>query len=166
MLPRTTRELIRDLINVLGKKEVQKVFNVSDRQGYRYAADPRYTDDNQPNPFDKIIRMFSLLCEHDHPELIEQTLTLMGNPFDVQSKIAGPVVPDKPDLQGEIIDDHEHLNNFYNAMLGGAPVVDVDRLMEIAIDELRQDRERFVEQIGQGERTTQVTQGMHERDQR
>ena len=116
--------------------------------------------------------------EHDHPELIQAPLTLMGSPFDFETHTRAPVVPDKPDLKSEIIDDHDPINSFYNAMLNYAPDVEVERLMDVAIDELRQDLAKYREQTaglagkswpevklepGLEKRVTQITQGMHKK---
>lgn len=121
---------------------------LSHRQLYRWAADPKFTEDHESNPIDRLEIIFERLCEIQREDVAESALALLERPLMRNRRI----VPDKNTLLEEICDDLPALVAFQEAMRESSPDADkVYQLFVAAENELEETYQKFLEvnQLGQ-----------------
>lgn len=123
---------------ILGEKFLTKLYNRSQRQVYRWCADPNFTVDKESNPLDLLSVLLKHLCEIGREDIARSALTILAESCGFEVVDRDVVVPDKCNLEEECLDDYPVVVQFHNAMRVGSDLSMIAQLLGEAKEELDQ----------------------------
>ena len=100
-----TWQIFRAACEALGMEEMARIYGLRHaRQIYRWATDPRTSEDSAANPLDKIGAMLERLQLVGHDMIVEAALRALAAPlgFEIRSRDRCP--SDKESCLGELLD--------------------------------------------------------------
>lgn len=106
----------------LGMAFVQKLFKVSPRQIDRWACDPDFADSSQRNPMDRYETLLKKLMELGAVDVARAVVDRQARIVGCSLVEDGEIVPDKPTLADECLDDLPALADYHQAMRQNAPI--------------------------------------------
>lgn len=145
-LPTTPRQVLLAARKLLGAEEVASMFGVKDKTTvYKWSSDPRYCAEHRVDPVTRMQELACSFCGLDRVDLAIALGRIIFEGLDIDVMDRRAIVPDKPTLKDELLDDLQHENEMRQAMLQRRPLVEVRALLDKLVDELEQDFVRYRE---------------------
>jgi hypothetical protein len=136
---------IYDLARKALKSEMYEIYgNRSSRMIDYWAQDPAFSADPKRNPIDRLGLLVTRLDAAGYRDVALSALRLLAGGLDCAVEEREEVVPDRPTLLGEIIDDMPCLVAYQRA-LEGDDLEEVDRCEAELQRELAENRVKFLE---------------------
>ncbi len=145
-LPTTPRQILLAARKLLGVEEVAGIFGVKDKTTvYKWSSDPRYCAEHRVDPVTRLQELIGCFCGIDRPDLAIALGRILFEGLDVEVIDKREIVPDKPTLKDELLDDLQFEHEFRQALLAGAPMVVVRQKLDALIREYEEDFVRYAE---------------------
>lgn len=144
--PLNSRQFYHACLKILGQAFMQKLYKISQRQLYRWAADPTFCADTEANPLDKLQVLFRRLSEIGREDIVLQALRILADTIGYEVRPGPNVTLDNSTLESECLDDYPALTNFHSAIRNREPIEKIKLLYDKAKDELDQTFAKAKEQ--------------------
>jgi hypothetical protein len=135
---------------LLGDSFLQKLFQRSNRQIFRWAADPDFAADTERNPMDRYEVLLSRLMEIGREDVARAAVTRQALLIGCELRCLEDVQPDKADVRDEILDDHPAILAFHEAIRLSQDPVWVHELYQRAKREIEETYSFYAGAHGKG----------------
>ena len=128
---------------ILGRTFLQKLFQRSQTQIYRWSRDPDFCEDVERNPLDRMQILLERLCEIGREDIAQSAVAMLAHIVGCELRCTDPVHPDKENLEAECLDDYPPVNEFHQAASHGESPEVVRYLYQKAKRELDETYEMY-----------------------
>jgi hypothetical protein len=146
--PLKSWQFFKAIAKVLGRSQCHAIFNCSEREFYRWGADPDSCGDIRKNPLDLIAAACRKADLIGHTDIAVAPAHILAEPFNCRVSMAPDVTPNRPTIEAECLDDHPAMVAFHEGIRRGLPLEEVGALRDRAVHEIEETFVKYRE--GQG----------------
>jgi hypothetical protein len=107
---------------ILGETFLNTLYNRSQRQIYRWCADPDLTSGGaERNPLDRMKTLFERLHERGSTDVALSALSYLSAAVGCEVHPIHPILPDKSTVEAEMLDDYPTICRFHEAIRSSEP---------------------------------------------
>jgi len=146
--PLKSWQFFKAIAKVLGRSQCHDIFNCSEREFYRWGADPDACGDIRKNPIDLIAAACRKVDLVGHTDIAVAPARILAEPLNCRVTLAPDVEPNRSTLDGECLDDHPALVDFHEGIRRGLSLEAIGALRDKAIQEIEETFVKYREARG------------------
>jgi hypothetical protein len=126
---------------ILGQAVMGSIYKRSDRQLYRWAADPNFCEDHERNPIDSLKIVLERLCEMGREDVALGGVEILASVFNCRVAIVprSPAQENSKSLAEECLDDLPAVAQYHEALMKKRSVEEIRHYRDAAIRELHEN---------------------------
>ena len=146
--PLTTWQFFHACRKILGDTCLQKIYKRSNKQIYRWSANPDFCEDVEKNPLDRLIVLVRKLAEVGREDIAFAGVRILADVLDCEVVPREHPTPDKATIADECLDDYPAIVAFHKAIEEGDPPELVRHRLRDAVRELEETMEKYLQERG------------------